>query len=187
MKTSKRIFSIVLSGIICALISVSMMTSAVAADSTSVRYYTPPTDNTIQYKYTTIKKSPVWTATKTLDGQYPKGTKCSKGDRLGYYSNTGTNVTVSASIGYGIGSVGVSVPLGQARGKVSGVTHSMLVTKPGYYLLQNKKEVQLTVVLVQTRRKNAYTNKWSDWSSAKVSSKTYTTLRDAPSLKYVSA
>lgn len=52
----------------------------------------------------------------------------------------------------------------------------------GYYLIKAKKEVEVTVVFKQYRRRNGInpysdTGKWGAWGKAKVSSKKYKTIR----------
>lgn len=183
----KKTFCIILSTFLMVTLCFSLMVSSSAADSTTVSYYTPPTDNTIQYKFTTIKKDPKWTSVKTLEGQNSGGTYCSVGDQLGYYTSSGTNVTISFSVGYGIGTVGISVPLGTAKGKTSGYLHTKKVTKAGYYVVQGQKYIQPTIVLTQSRRKNSNTGKWSDWSKAKVKTKSSTVIKDKYTLKYLGA
>lgn len=155
--------------------------------SCSGTFYTSPTKRNEQVRYITVVKDPVWTDLKTVAGQPTKGTYLKKGDALYYGSSGGTNapitlsVGVGATYGYGSASVSLSIPLGKASSS-SYYGKILTASQSEYYLIKAKKEVQVTVVFEQYRRRdtiNPYsdTGKWGAWGKAKVSSKKYKTIR----------
>ncbi len=108
------------------------------------------------YYYRTVTVTETkWTSEKYVSGQPKKGTYLKKGDSLSYGENGGSvKANLSMSVGYGIGSVGFSIPLGKQGG--SGVHAVNLVAKSkGYYKVKAKKQVKTTVIVVQMKSQKA--------------------------------
>lgn len=119
-----------------------------------------------------------WTTYKYVSGQPSKGTYLKKGNFLFYQSSGGSNVSVSFSVGYGVGSIGISVPLGKPA--KSGVGTGLRAPSNGYYKIKVKKLVQISVKTSQAcGSKNRKPNgKWKN----QYTKKSYKTVRVYPTL-----
>jgi len=106
--------------------------------------------------------STTWTKSQYLGDQDVGGEKGYAGGAFWYVHSGGSTISVSFAIGYGVGSVSVSVPLGQSGAPKHGVQIPIKVT--GYYKIKAKKVVKMRVVITQYQNAKG---KWYNHSVAK--------------------
>ncbi len=176
MKFSKRL-SIIFTVILFIVTMFSGILNAYA-DTTKYSdiYFDSSTPGGSQHQFITITKDYQWTPYKYVAGQPEKGTYLKKGDALFYSESNGNTCSISVSVGFGCGSVGLSIPMG----KMAQTGTSLVASKNGYYKIKVKKQVQPIIMLIRRRA-----NGTSKWGSPSVYKKKYKVIRVYPVLQEI--